>query len=302
MVSDFREVVALIGAGAIGTVLGHELAASGHTVVVCGRAKLERLAVTRDDGTREQPVKWVATPEELPPVRWAVLATKIGATPDVADWLARLDRDATVVVAQNGIDHVARVSAFTEARVVPTVVYVNSERVGPGHARTRATGRGLTVPDDEGGQAVARLFSQTRIPVTTVSDFTTASWEKLLINTIANPLTTLTGRRMGVFANPSIRALAVRLADEVAAVARAEGATLTDELIESVIDHIRSLPPDTPTSMLQDRNAGRPLEHEGLLGPVITLSERHGIPMPATRTILALLGALPIGDEASRAS
>ena len=47
--------------------------------------------------------------------------------------------------------------------------------------------------------------------------------------------------------------------------------------------------------MLQDRLAGRTMEHQGLLGPVVELGRRHGVPTPLTATVLALLDALPTG-------
>jgi 2-dehydropantoate 2-reductase len=80
---------------------------------------------------------------------------------------------------------------------------------------------------------------------------------------------------------------------ETVAVARAEGAALTEEDADATLDWLRSLPPTAPTSMLQDRQAGRTLEHDGLIGPVVRLGARHGIPTPTGRTLLALLDALP---------
>lgn len=46
--------------------------------------------------------------------------------------------------------------------------------------------------------------------------------------------------------------------------------------------------------MLQDRQAGHTLEHDGLIGPVVRLGARHGIPPPTGRTLLALLDALTL--------
>ena len=50
------------------------------------------------------------------------------------------------------------------------------------------------------------------------------------------------------------------------------------------------------TSMLQDLEAGRPMELEPVVGAVVELGERLGVPMPHTRTVYActrLLGAHP---------
>ena len=240
-------------------------------------------------------MEWAAEPAELPPLRYAVLATKIHHTPAVADWLGALPPGSVVLAAQNGVDHRARIGPLTAAAVVPTLVYPNAERIGPGQVRVRRTGRGLVVPDDDAGRAAAALFAGSGVEVEAASDFPTAAWEKLLFNVIANPLTALTGRPLEVLADPAMAALGLDLALEAVAVARAEGTALTPEHARVALAWLQGLPGATPSSMLQDRAAGRRMEHVGLLGPVVALGRHHGVPTPLTRAVLALLDALPVG-------
>jgi 2-dehydropantoate 2-reductase len=246
----------------------------------------------------EHKVTWAAEAGELPALRVAVLATKIHHTPDVADWLAALPSGSTVLAAQNGVDHRARIGPMTAADVVPTLVYRNAQRTGPGEVRVRRTGRGLVVPDDEAGRVAAGLFEGSGLDVDVVTDFATAAWEKLLTNVTANPLTALTGRPLDVLREPAVGALALDLALEAVAVARAEGTALTPQHARDIVAWLQALPDGTPSSMLQDRLAGRPMEHEGLLGPVVALGRRHGVPTPLTSAMLALLDALPAGAVA----
>jgi 2-dehydropantoate 2-reductase len=269
---------------------GH-LVASGCDVVICGRTPLERLVVRIDEEPLEIKVSWAAEPADLPPLRYAVLATKIHHTPDVAEWLGALPPDGVVVAAQNGVDHRARIEPLTAAAVVPTLVYPNAERTGPGQVTVRRTGRGLVVPDEEAGRETAALFAGGGLEVETVADFPTAAWEKLLFNVIANPLTALTGRPLEVLADPAMAALGLDLALEAVEVARAEGTQLTPQHARVALAWLQGLPGIVPSSMLQDRVAGRRMEHVGLLGPVVTLGERHGVLTPLTRAVLALLDA-----------
>ena len=289
------ETVAVIGAGSVGCMVAAHLASAGCDIVVCGRRPLERIVMTIDGDTVEHKVAWAAEPGELPPLRYAVLATKIHHTPDAAGWLAAMASGSVVIAAQNGVDHRSRIGAMTAADVVPTLVYPNTERTGPGEVRVRRTGRGLVMPDDEPGRVAAALFDGGGVQVELVEDFATAVWAKLLTNVIANPLMALTGRPMEVLDEPAMAALGLDLALEAVEVARAEGAALTPDHAHTVLAWLRSLPGVTPSSMLQDRRAGRTMEHEGLLGPVVTLGERHGVATPLTRAILALLAALPVG-------
>lgn len=286
------EQIALIGAGSIGLMLAAHLSEAGCDIVVCGRDPLDRVVMNIDGDIVEHKVNWVAEPAALPPVRYAVVATKIHQTPDVAGWLGALPADSVLLAAQNGVDHRDRLTPLTAAAVVPTLVYTNCERTAPGHVRVRRTGRGLVVPDDDASRAAAALFAGCELTVENVTDFTTALWAKLLTNVIANPVTALTGRGLGVFAEPGAATLGFDLAAEAVAVGRAEGAALTLDDARQTLTWLQSLPAATPSSMLQDRLAGRPMEHGGLLGPVVTLGRRHGIATPLTSAMLSLLDAL----------
>ncbi|MEW6472202.1 MAG: 2-dehydropantoate 2-reductase [Actinomycetota bacterium] len=289
--------VAIIGAGSVGCMLAAHLAAAGSDIVVCGRTPVERIVMTIDGEVVEHKVAWAAEAGELPPLGFAVLATKIHHTPAVADWLAALPSGSVVIAAQNGVDHRARIGPMTAGTVVPTLVYRNAERTGPGEVRVRRTGRGLVVPGDEAGREVAALFGGSGLDVEPVEDFATAAWEKLLTNVTANPITALTGRPLEVLREPGAAALALDLALEAVAVARAEGTALTPQHALDIMAWLQRLPDGTPSSMLQDRLAGRPMEHEGLLGPVVALGRRHGVATPLTSAMLALLHALPVGGE-----
>jgi 2-dehydropantoate 2-reductase len=292
------ETVGVIGAGSVGCMMAAHLASAGCDIVVCGRTPLERVVMTIDDDVVEHKVAWAAEPADLPPLRYAVLATKIHHTPDVAHWLGALPSEGIVIAAQNGVDHRTRVEPMTAATVVPMLVYPNSKRTGPGEVRVSRTGRGLVVPDDEGGRATAALFAAGGADVEAVADFATAAWEKLLFNVIANPLTALTGRPLEVLSEPAMAVLGLDMALETVEVARAEGTSLTPQHARDALAWLQGLPGHLSSSMHQDRAAGRTMEHEGLLGPVVTLGERHEVPTPLTRAILALLDALPAGRVA----
>jgi 2-dehydropantoate 2-reductase len=288
------EPVAVIGAGSVGCALAGYLHSAGYDIVVCGREPLERVVMTLEGVTVEHKVAWAAEPADLPPVRWAVLATKIHHTPQVAGWLGSLPVGSAVLAAQNGVDHRARIEPMTAAAVVPTLVYFNSKRIAPGEVLVTPS-KGIFVPDDETGRAAVTLFEGSGLEITAAADFATAAWDKLLINVIANPITALTERPLEVLSEPAVAALGLGVALETVAVAQAEGTGLTPQHARDNLALLHSLPGHLVSSMLQDRVAGRSMEHEGLLGPVVTLGERHGIPTPLTRALLALVDALPTG-------
>ena len=96
---------------------------------------------------------------------------------------------------------------------------------------------------------------------------------------------------------PDVRELALALARECVAVARAEGARLDDADAEEIVSGLAAMPPDMGTAILFDRLAGRPMEWDARNGVVRRVGARHGVPTPVSDVLVPLLAAL---DEAPR--
>ncbi len=225
------------------------------------------------------------------------VATKATDTAGAGPWLSVLCGPGTLVAAaQNGLDHAGRLAPYVPAgtAVVPALVYIAAERLGPGRVRYLAGNR-VVVPAGEAVGRLAAAVSAGGLAVAGSDDMVTATWRKLLDNLVANPITALTMRRIGVMAEPGVAELARDLLLEAIGVGRAEGARLRDEAIEEVIAGTQQYGARTGSSMLYDRLAGRPLEHQFLTGEVVRRATTHGIPVPLNAAILALLEAIDRG-------
>jgi 2-dehydropantoate 2-reductase len=233
-------------------------------------------------------------------VDWLFVGTKAQDTAAAAPWLRTLAGVATkVVVLQNGIDHEVRVKPFVNgAAIVPAIVQIGGERVAPGHI-VHQGGNRLIVPRGQDGGALAALFADSGIEVHETDDFLTTAWRKLLANVTANPITALTHRRQEVFADPLVRGLARDLLLETIKVGQAAGARLSPEDADRLAGRLGDRP-TSGTSMLYDRLAGLPLEHEYITGAVIRAAEQHGIDVPLNRAIYALVNALSQAPPAPR--
>ncbi|ORE94772.1 2-dehydropantoate 2-reductase [Aurantimonas sp. 22II-16-19i] len=288
---------AVIGAGAIGGYFAAMLADAGHDVTLCVRTPFETLTLDDGDETREVGAAIVAEPRDLPaharPADLVVVATKAQDTASARPWLEVLVGPQTLVlVAQNGVDHAERLAGFALAgTIIPSIVYVAAERVGPGRIVHHYSSR-LIVPDDAAGRQVARFFEDSALAVEIEPEFLTAAWRKLLANVVANPVTALTLRRMDVFRDEAVQELGRGLLAEAIAAGRASGAKLGDDEAGLILKISAGANPGSGSSMLYDRLSGRPLEHEYLTGAVVRAGERHGVPTPLNRAILALLGAV----------
>ena len=321
--STRRTRVAVIGAGAVGTVVAAAAVDAGHEVVVCARRPIDRLVVERADSVREIDVPVLVDPSEATEVDWVLLATKAQDAAGAAAWFGPLTGpNTTVVVLQNGVDHAERIGPLVPrgTRVLPALVYVAAESLGPGHVLHRMGAR-ITVPGEPGtADAVARptfadpapgrtgrtgradpaatdpaerfaaLLDGSWLHVERVADFSTAAWRKLLTNVGANPVTSLTMKRMSVIQHePAVRELTRALLGEAIAVGRAAGARLSGADVEHTLEIYDGFAADDGTSMLYDRLAGRATEHELITGAVVRLGDQHGVPVPLNRAILALM-------------
>ena len=283
--------VAVVGVGAIGAVAAAAAqSAGGHELLLCARRPLDEVVVELPDGsavTVQGPL--LTDPAALDgPADWVLLAVKAHQTQGAAAWLTALcGPDTTVAVLQNGIDHVERVTPLAgDAAVLPTVNWCPVEPADGGY-RQRGPLR-LMAP--VGGEGLGDLLGA-EAEVEIRDDFVSAAWKKLCANAVAGILA-VTGRRTEVLLEPDIRSLADTMAVECAAVARAEGATLSDDRAREIVAGLAAMPADSSTSILADRAAGRPLEWEARNAAVGRIARRHGIATPACDAVAALLHAV----------
>lgn len=286
---------AVIGPGAIGTTVAAALHERGRTPLVAGRSPRPDLRLESEHGTVVVPGPVRTDPAGVRPADVVFLAVKATQTAAAAPWLRALCRPGTVVcVLQNGVEQREQVEPLVPgATVVPAVVWFPAVRREDGSVWVPGDPR-LTLPVGPASDLVARELAGTRCAVETSTDFTTAAWRKLLQNAAAG-LMALTGRRSGVFAREDLGGLTLAYLAECLAVARAEGARLDDDEPRRVLDAFRASPADRGTSILADREHGRPLEWDVRNGVIQRRGRARGIPTPVSDVLVPLLAATSDG-------
>ncbi len=309
---------AILGAGAVGAYLGARLARAGLDVVLFARgphlAAMRRagVRVASPDGDFEARPAVAETVEEIGAADVVVLAVKAHGLPALAARLGPILGPQTVVVStQNGIPwwyfqnhpgewdglRLERVdpggaiaAAIEPRRVLGSIVYFSTEIVAPGVIR-HVEGNRVSLGEPDGSRsdrarriAEALIAAGLRAPLTT--RLRHEIWVKILGNLAFNPISALTGATLGAMArHAEVSALARDMMSEAAAVAARLGIELPVSIeqrmagAEKVGEH--------KTSMLQDLEAGRPLELDAVVGAVLELGERLGVPMPCTRAVYA---------------
>jgi 2-dehydropantoate 2-reductase len=289
--STAMSTVAVIGPGAIGGVAAAWLAQVGHDLTLCARTPFAGLVVETPDGPLRSTPQVLTDPAAATPVDWVLVATKAYDVASTAPWLARLMGEGTrLAVLQNGVTHIERFRQLVPAeRIVPVVVGIPANRTAPGRVTQHAYGT-MFVPDGRNGDDFVALFTQSRIAVATDSDFVSRLWAKLCLNA-AGAVPTLTLTATGAAWSDGLERLVRAIVEECAAVARAEGATIPQSVVDTVVTNARSRPGGV-NSMHADRLAGRPMEVEERNGVIVRLGKKHGIPTPVSEVIVELLRAI----------
>jgi 2-dehydropantoate 2-reductase len=308
--------IVIVGAGAIGGYLGAHLTRVGADVVLVARGPHLRAMQERGLQVHSPDGDFEVRPALAPDVSSAgqadvvILAVKAHGLTPVAPTLRPLLGPETIVVStQNGIPwwyfqnlggkydglRLERVdpggvigSAIDPRRIVGSLAYFATDLAAPGVIH-HTEGNRISFGEPDGSRseraraiAEALIAAGFRCPVTTRMRH--EIWVKLIGNVAFNPISALTSGTLEEIArDPDVAPTVRTIMMETEAVAAKLGIELPISIdqrmagAEKVGAH--------KTSMLQDYEAGRPMELEAVVGAVVELGDRVGVPMPATKAV-----------------
>jgi len=285
--------ITLIGPGAIGLTVGMALLSAGHDVTFVAREPFDMLSVTMSDGeVRQRPVR-VVPADKSPPADWVLLCVKAHQVASATEALNRAIQPGTrIAVLQNGVEHVENTAphAPVTTLILPVMVDIPASKLGAGRAAWRRSAH-LVVEDSIDGQDFRDLFKDTFIEVAVTDDLKTCMWRKLLVNAGGGAILCLSGKPMKVFHEPGIIELARGILHECVEVGKAEGANLTEEMVEEQINAWLAAGPEETNSMYDDYVSGRVTEWNARNGVLVRKAEKHGISTPISWVLVPLLAA-----------
>lgn len=311
--------ICIVGAGAVGGLLGTRLAAAGGAQV-SALARGATLVALRDHGWRletaagrvQAPARASDDPAVLGPQDLVVIAVKGPALPTVARRLGPLVAAQTIVLpAMNGVPwwfcegvagfppgplesvdpggEIGR--AIPLAQVVGCVVHASCTTPAPGLVR-QVMGNGLIVGEARGGrstraQEICDLLAGAGFDVTHSADVRRDIWYKLWGNMTTNPVSALTGATSDrILDDPLVRDFCMAAMREAAAIGARLGCPIseTPEDRQAITARLGAF----KTSMLQDVEARRAIELDALVGAVHEIGCRLGIATPFTDALFGL--------------
>ena len=312
--------ICIFGAGAIGGYMGAKLAEAGADVSLVARGphlaamKENGLTLIEEGGTKNLSVTVSDNPEDIGPQDYVIVTLKAHSVPPVVDKMKPLIGEGTTIVS--GVNGVpwwyfhkiggdlegtrletvdpgsAQWNGFGPDNVLGCVVYPAAEVSEPGVIKhIEGTRFSLGEPSGERSERAMRLskaLSAAGLKAPVRPKIRDEIWVKLWGNLSFNPISALTHATLDVLCTePGTREVARNMMLEAQTIAETLGVKFpidVDRRIQGGADVGAHR-----TSMLQDLDAGRPMEIDALVGSVQELGRVTGTPTPTIDTVLALI-------------
>ena len=288
---DMIKTVGILGAGSVGSALMYEMYKRDpeNVYLLATGERAERLTTKGISVNNEVFFpKVYSDPSQGIHIDLLILAAKTYSMASVVeDMRPLIDADTIILPIENGITTTTMLQGeFPENRVFHGVVlrtdahrmsrrvyYHTLGEMQIGYADNR-------VVKPEVQEAYERL-KELGINVKIYEDMRKAKWRKWMLNTGASQTAVEVQAECGFFGQvEEVRSLMKMLMDEILAVGKAEGVNIDEKDRDEIIEMLINFPPDKKMSMLQDYEAGRPIEIDEYAGEVVKLGRKHGIPTP----------------------
>ena len=281
------KTVGIIGAGSVGSALMYEMYSRDpeNVYLLATGERAERLRTKGISVNNEvfNP-KVYSDPSQNIHIDLLILAAKTYSMDSVIEDIRPLiDKDTILLPIENGITTSTRLEKeFPENRVFYGVVL----RTDAHRMSRRVYYRTL------GEMQIGYAENYDPKPEVTEAYERLTKWRKWMLNTGASQTAVEVQAECGFFGQvEEVRALMKMLMDEILEIAWAEGVNLTEEDRDDIIEILVNFPPDKKMSMLQDYEAGRPIEIDEYAGEVVRLGRKHGIPTPANEILYLAITA-----------
>lgn len=293
-----------MGTGGVGGYYGGMLAESGADVTLIARGK--HLEAIREKGLEVKSVfgdftvrsiKVTNDPGSIGMVDLVIFATKTYHVEEASKAILPLIGPSTVVVPfLNGVDAAERIGAVIgPEHLIGGVTYLSAAIEAPGVIGQYSQFRRIVIGEFDGQitprlEAAGEALKGTGAVVELVADIARVLWTKFVFISAISALGALTRETMGDYRSiPETRTVLIEALEEVVAVAGAKGVSLEQDIIEKTMQFIDAATYDMKPSMQRDIEAGRTSELESMVGVVVQLGEKLGVPTPVMRIAYAAL-------------
>lgn len=300
LVRDYSQYmkVRIIGAGAVGAVVGWKLYKHADLAFIVDEERKERYSGGLAVNGEVIDFRFL-TPSEADTADLLIFAVKNFSLEDAADEASPFVGENTVILSLlNGIEAEEKLSERFGAEKVLYGFITDLSSVHDGTETTCFSGGGNIVFSEKDNtrsarvEEIAALFDEAGQRYTIPENIMHEKWWKFMLNTCFNTLSAILIADYAAISSNSDFIRAVRLeAREVQTVAKKEGVIITQDDIEEMIRRVTALQDHGKTSMLQDVLSHRETENRYFAGAVSRLGKKHSVETPISDFLSILLEA-----------
>ena len=300
--------IGVAGAGAVGSYFGGKLAQAGHKVIFLARGshleamKKEGLRIQEENGEFNVYESFTSDPRDLWGCALILLCVKSHDTGAMVESLAEITENIPIIMTmQNGVENEEILKQFLPiSKLLSSVTYVQTAVESPGCISQQ--GRVKLVVGDLGtsGKAleVVNMLQNSGIEAAHSSRIMTRKWNKLLWNVTFNPLSAVSGARIGqILENEQLRKTAELICGETVEVAFRKGVDIDPDSVLTEVFSRAEYAKKHQTSMLQDRLRGKRMEVEAMGGYIVKLGIELGVNTPVLQSIYSVADFVNIREH-----
>lgn len=297
--------ICILGAGALGSVIGGKLAEAGHDVALISRNGFHVDAINAAGlilrtNADERAVRLAAAQSAygMPPADLVIVLVKSLDTRSAIESAHNLVGPETIVMSlQNGLGQEDILSnAVGRGNVIAGKTYVGGVMLGAGRVSASTKAKETIIGEMDGAitprvRTIAEAFTIAGLYTIPSANIMGAMWDKLFVNIATGALAAITGLPYGdLYDVPEIEQTALLAVAEGIAVAKAIGIVIeTSDPRTPWLKAASGLPPEFRTSMLQSLDKGSLTEIDFINGTIVHIGAQIGVPTPVNATLVALV-------------
>lgn len=299
---SFDKIIVL-GAGAIGSIYGALLSKKNDVTLIGNKAHVDAvnskgLSISGDMSETFY-LKADTEIRGIPENTLIILTTKAYDSAKAIKQIKKLlKKDTVVLVLQNGLgnEEVVKRVAGDKAKILRGVTAMAAEFFEP---RKIGFWSGETIIEqNEVAEEICELLTKCMLETRLFNHIDMEVWNKLVVNCVVNPLSTLFHVRNCELVSDSLKTIRHRIIRECVEVGKAEGISFPKDLEEKIDTKISSY--TNFSSMYQDVMKGKKTEIDFLNGKIVELGRKHNIPTPVNETLVCLIKFMEEKNEIPR--
>ena len=283
--------VGILGIGAIGSVILTGLFKNEHLESFhFNRSKKEMTMVQFHDTFYSIPLdikQDIYIPLKLD---WLIICLKEHQFEDAKNLFQKLiSRKTKIVIIRNGIELKEPLLPFTKEEHILECMINCPTQPDENQVYQQMGNAIITLNQKDLATDFQNLFKNKDFQFRQVEDLKTESWKKILESASSGALTCLTGETCWIFSDDKIKNLYQNLLEEGIQVAKADGAIISSDFANVMLEKLEFYPKEKGSSMLTDRKLGRPIELGAKNGAIVKIGKKYKIETPLNDLIVTIL-------------